>query len=166
MNVYNLYKFDIIKKVQQKQEGKKMQTITDEQKFKIMHDATIQYWKLYKNGHLKDFSDIGAAKYNFLDSLGVIPFTVERKKKMYEQAEIIYNNELKEELTSSNSIRKSEIKKILDDWQKNICEHSHKERIKLIAKKIALKTFFDELIELNEDLELLVKEKNYKVSDF
>jgi hypothetical protein len=83
--------------------------------------------------------DSGSIVYNYLDSQGLIPFTVEEKKTMYAQAEKELERDVKR-----NAFDEVQAGVLLD----KISDIGVKSR----AKRIALNRFFEQLVEKGDEL--------------
>lgn len=159
ITTYKKYKFDILKKEKMKQKElfENQHPPKDIQEIRLK-EGTLCYWRLYRDNYIKDFSDYGNAMYNYLDRIGVIPFTKERKSEIKKQAIEKYRTEL-----INNSINISKPHQIRDDCKKilsNFDNLKEENRIISISKVMALQMFFDELKEVGEDLETIIKENN------
>jgi hypothetical protein len=95
------------------------------------------------------FNDIGNPVYEFLDSIQLIPFSIERKTEMFEQAK----EKIKAKANPSYAVNANErtaFTLILEQIEAN--GKDVKERIRVEARKIALNTYFKELIEMETEL--------------
>lgn len=153
---YRNFRFDVLKKEKQMKQTELFENHPPKeiQEQRLRH-GTLSYFRLYRDNCLKNFDDYGNARYNYLDKLGVIPFTTERKNEIKKQAIEKYRTEL-----VNNSINISKPQQVRDECKKilkNFDNLKEENRITSIAKEMALKIFFDELKELDEDLETMVK---------
>ena len=100
-----------------------------------------------------EFEDAGNASYDYLDSLGKIPFTTERKKEFMTQAKNeIRNEKAQQKMGKVDSNGLSAIKKYLEALESG----GQKNDVVVKAKKIALKTLFKDLIETETNIDELI----------
>lgn len=95
------------------------------------------------------YNDIGNPVYEFLDSIQLIPFSVERKKEMFELAK----EKIKAKANPAYAVNQAErtsFTAILESIEAN--GKDVQERIKVEARKIALNTYFSELVEMDTNL--------------
>ena len=100
------------------------------------------------------YNDIGNPVYEFLDSIQLIPFSIERKTEMFEQAK----EKIKSKANPSYAVNANEraaFTLILEQIEAN--GKDVKERIRVEARKIALNTYFKELIEMETELIELIE---------
>ncbi len=128
------------------QELNKPTELTAAEKEKIIYDGVIVCFDLFKSkGQLQDYGNI---TYNYLDNKKLIPFTIERKKEFFKQAEESVRAGLVTEMGRCKSSKVDSIKQILANLPK--------ETIQTKAKEIALIDFFNYLIETNTSLKDLL----------
>lgn len=106
---------------------------TKEEIYKYMKGRCLIAFQEYKEK--KRIIDFGNSKYRFLVDQGILKFSNERWEKMILQAK----KELDKETSESGNLRY--VLKRFDDFDTDI-----------VAKEIALKIFFDDLIEMGIEL--------------
>jgi hypothetical protein len=113
---------------------------TEEEKKKMEQFFLSEYIIKPYNEYLKTgeyiFDNRGNVIYNTLDKMKVIPFSVERKKEIFERAKAIILEELSQWIGPEI---KTKIQNIRDG------SGPGHEEVKSLAKEIALKEFFEEL---------------------
>jgi hypothetical protein len=103
-------------------------------------EITVKRWEQFKvHGFVRDANNTA---YNYLDSKKLIPFTVQEKNEMMDQAEKELRNEAK---TSAKNI--FQVGEIIDK-----IEDEGNEIIKRRAKRIAVNAFFARLVDGKTDL--------------
>jgi hypothetical protein len=130
--------------------------LTPEQKEQLILTGVHKCWDDFKEkGVIYDF---GNSTYNYLDGKGLIPFTKERKWKIYKQ--------VKERLIQQAKEKRVKVKDVFD--KKNMDEliyaltsETGNEKNNLIfeSRREALKIYFSDLLEMGEDLKELIKNK-------
>lgn len=122
---------------------------TEEQKKELNIQIIKNSWAKYK----KDgkVGDIGNAVYNSLDELELIPFSIDRKLEFMELAKKSLLSEYSTAKTF-DKIKRMELQNIID----SILAGNEKSRLKAEAKRIALNTFFKELLEVEMEIEELL----------
>jgi hypothetical protein len=124
----------------------KEKELTENEKEEIIKNGIKRRFQEFKEtGDCDDFGNVG---YEYLDKKGLIFFTADRKKEFMKQAEENIKREKKMQISKSTPVEVRDINKFL------ITLETNKNPIITEAKKIALKTFFAELIEMDEGLEL------------
>lgn len=145
---FKAYKFGVKREANKKiadivQREEKAKEPTEEEKGKIVMDGVyLSFEEFKKTGEVKDYGNV---KYDKLDSMGLIPFTIERKKEIYALAE----QHLKSSKQDDRDFMKG-LKEMRSETQ-NI--------VKAEAKQMALTLFFKELIEMEVELKDLIEEK-------
>jgi len=121
---------------------------TEAEKEKMVQDALVLMFNARKIGkHLP----IPSAFYDYLSRKLLIGFTTERK--------ITFQKKAIEEITAEQNERKRTEplqKNSIDSYLDKLSDSSYD--VIARAKQIAVQTYFDELIELGEDFELILKE--------
>jgi hypothetical protein len=125
--------------------------LTEKEKEEILINGLKSKFEKFKTG---EFSDIGNASYEYLDSRGLIPFTVERKRQFMEQAVQEIKSSKKAERAVVGQMDMFKINKFLKDLEAG----QKKQDIVIAAKKIALRTLFTDLLEMGEDIETLLNQ--------
>jgi hypothetical protein len=138
----------------------------EQDKVKVKTEAEIKEIELAFLSHCviapwKNFKTVGVpvqdpvnAIYNALDKLGLIPFTDERKREIYKQAEEQFRVQAKS-VSSVSEAR--EANKLIAKLERG--DSSIQSRVKCLAKQIALEIYLNDLNEMEVDLEELIKEK-------
>ncbi len=145
---FKAYKFGVKREASKKlveviQREEKAKEITEEQKEKIVMIGLLSSFEAFKN--TGEVTDYGNVKYDKLDQLGLIRFTVERKKEIYSLAE----QHLKASKQDDRDFMKG-LKEMRSETQ-NL--------IKAEAKQMALTIFFKDLVEMEVELKDLIEEK-------
>jgi hypothetical protein len=125
------------------QKAEKAKEPTQEEKQKIVSDSIlIRFEEFKKTGEVKDYGNV---TYDSLDRMGLIPFTKERKREIYNEADRV--------------LRASKIDD--KDFLKRLREmHSEAQNlVKAEAKILALTIFFKDLVEMEVELKDLIEEK-------
>lgn len=126
--------------------------LNDSQKEALVKKGVIEAFEIIKSGG--DYIDTANVCYNYLDKLKLIPFDKTRKREFIKLAERSLRTGLTSELiASSKPTEKQEIKLVLDNLNTSFVD-----RIKEEAKKIALYTFFKELIAMGEHIKDRINE--------
>lgn len=130
----------------------KPEELSEQEKEKIIEDGVFKLFEIFKKtGHVEDYNNV---TYNWLDKNGHIPFTKERKIEIKEQAIKAVKARLQDALLTAKAKREKEgansIKLELDNLLSS-------DKIIYEAKKIALNTFFKELIDTDTTLEDIVQ---------
>lgn len=129
----------------------KQQTEPDEQKLsqaeidKIMIPACIDAFKKYKETN--ELIDFGGAKFTYLKSIGLISLTPERQTEIMEQAKKEQAEESNKAIFKNGADSMAGI--IAGNILKNLDKH---ETVKNAARLIALREYFDYLIEFEIEL--------------
>lgn len=130
----------------------------DDQKEQIVLDGCIHFFNEYKaNGLLNQIispiDSLCAIFYDKLKEKKLILFTKERKLEIYDKAVIKY----KEQLDEAKKNRKLKFEqKHMDALLESMANNSNKPFANL-CKKISLLQYFDELIEMDQDLKTLIQ---------
>lgn len=121
--------------------------LSEEEKNKIIHEGALMAFSQFKE---KGFVlDVGNVNYNYLDSKGVFNFTKARKVAFMEQAKINLQKEAAKNLDeNSNQIARMDIRRSLGDITSD-----KSDKVIAEAKRIALNTFFADLVEMDIELE-------------
>ena len=140
-------RIDILKKQIEYDELREAKDLTPAEKLEISKQGVITKFNEYKvTGKLKDS---GNASYDFLDLLEKIPFTLDEKKLIWQQAE--------KELRCENDPKRA---KNADEKEKfeNALKQLVKDKspIKHRSKIIALKKYFDQLISQKKDIKTVI----------
>lgn len=136
-----------------------IQPKTDAQKDEIIVNGCIHYFEQYKQaGLLKQIlvpvNSLCAVFYDNLKSKGLLIITKERKNELYDKALAEYKTDLEAKAKDRESSFKAEqIKPLLDSIVGN-----NNKTFANICKRMALMQYFDELIEMDQDLkDILIK---------
>ncbi len=109
--------------------------------------SAFEYVKTTK----KQFPDVGSVNYRYLDGLGLIPFSIERKKKMVGMAMDQLRADMVNEIDRNPSMRK--------EIQAQMANLSHtSDKVRAEAMRIALNVFFNELIEVGQEISDILKQ--------
>lgn len=136
-----------LKLLRQEQEKEVIPTAEEIQRF--MNESCLKAFQKYKeNGSL---IDLGGAKFKHLEALGIINHSLERKKEILAHAKQKCISEARQ--TILNSSRESNIRSIAFEVVKH---PDNNEIVKNTAREMALKIFFDELIEMETELSELI----------
>lgn len=121
--------------------------LTKQEKDAVMKDASLSAFEIFKDK--KYYPDYGNSCFNFLWRKRIIVFTPERIQGFKDQAKKEYIEQGKQDLKTVTSLEMGrEIKKEL-----TAIEQGQNDDILLMAaKKIALNTFFRELVETETEL--------------
>jgi hypothetical protein len=148
---------------QEREEEAERNKPSPEKQLEIDINGAIESFDIYRLVKEKDpqgsvVNDWGNIRYDFLDKLGIIPFTPEEKNKIAEEA--------KKQLISE---KRKELRKVAeDDFKQAMHTQTVKKAIAEIngggsalvistSKQIALDSFYDSLIEQKEDFGNLLK---------
>ncbi len=134
--------------------------LTPEEANEKLRIGSINAWKDAQAG--KEVLDIGNATYNFLDLLKLIPFDVKTKNQMMDKAKQQLIDEQKDKLLVVNEETKiyhASIKELIEQYRKGIPAPTEKNpdavkphhMVVAYTKRLALKTFFNELIQTKVD---------------
>lgn len=119
-----------------------------------MMKSCISMFDDFKNNIIRNSADVfdaGNAHYNFLDKLGLIEFSVEKKKELYEIAKrrLVTKNERKL-VTETNTAFRAAIKEEILSFEKG------NDLVKNEAKRVALETYFMELINKKKEIAAVI----------
>lgn len=122
--------------------------LTDDEKFKKMVEYSLTLFSEFKAK--KEVVDLGNAVYDFLDKQKLIPFTAERKREFLAQARVKMVDNIDKEMAKAKSqFNRGEITKL----EYKLSDVLKKDNLIIpTAKRIALNTFFAELVETETDL--------------
>lgn len=121
--------------------------LSEKEKQEIIKQGCFDAFELFKTTGKCD--DIGNVKYDYLFRNGVINFTVERRNIFKKEARENIVKEKKIELSKDNTRHvKLQIIDFIRDVEGNINSHA----VIVEAKKIALNTFFREMIDIGTEL--------------
>lgn len=123
--------------------------ISEKEKESIIREGALSCFKSFYE--TKVLTDYGNITYNYLDKLGKIPFTAERKREIMAQCKERLLAEEKEKFASVAFELRNPIKKEIENI---IADKSAK--LILESKREALKQYFIQLIEMDEQLENLI----------
>lgn len=117
--------------------------LTDSERLEFYKDLLEKCYDNYcESGEISDFMN---KSYDFLDINDKIPFSNEEKKAIYKEAQVIFKTEKK-----NNTKNPYELTYFLNNLDK---EYSNsKNQIKAIAKRVALKHFFNKYVKNGKDL--------------
>lgn len=116
----------------------------DKQTDEKLKEGVIRVFKKYKqNGLLLDFGNV---YFRFLERIEVIVLTNKRKDEIYIQAEQIYRVREAQDAASA-----MDLLDVIRDADK--VNDATKEKIRMVAREIALKEYFDMLIESDITIE-------------
>ena len=134
--------------------------LTPEEKTEILRMGAITKWNDFKSG--KDIFDLGSVTYDFLHGLKLIAFDKERKLQMVEKAKLELIDEQKgklQRMDADSVIQHKNIKGLIEDYRKGFPAPTEKNPdavrqhplVITHTKKIALQTYFKELINAKTD---------------
>lgn len=124
-------------------------TLTEAEKKQSSVSHVLMLFDHYKNTH--EVTDYGNAAYLFLEKEGIINYTPERKREIFEQAKVSLSEQIKLRRFSTMSDRRR-LKAMADV----VLDGGMKPEVIIEARRLALKIFFDNLIEMEEDLSFLL----------
>lgn len=121
---------------------------TEYEKRQSLKDAAVKKYELHLNG--LPWSDFGNPTYDFLDSLGMMSFTPERKKEFMNLAKNQLIAKKKGELhnTELYTPKADDLLRAIE----NIRNNTEKAKITAQAKRIALQIYFNELAFVGTDV--------------
>lgn len=120
--------------------------ISEEEKNRIIRDGVLACFENFKSTGV--IHDAGNVSYNYLDKMGLITFTKQVKDDIVAKTrERMINSSLMEMANTGNVRNIKEVKVIVDELKKGMPTSLITE-----SKKEALKLFFQNLIEIDEDL--------------
>lgn len=125
--------------------------LTEEEKKKIIHEGCLLVFEEFKaKGHVVD---MGNVNYNYLDSMGVFTWAKGRKFDFIRQAQEVLRAESQNSLEATKDV--FERKKIREGLE----EINSAQSTKVIAraKRIALNTYFKDLVEMGIELKEQLK---------
>ncbi len=131
---------------------------SEEQKELIVLDGCIHFFNEYKeagllNEIIRPVDRLCAIFYDKLKELKLIDFTKERRIKIYDRADAEYKDQL------SKAVRNPHVKFKMSDMEailKTIPDNSNK-TFSNLCKRMALIEYFDDLLELDENIQTLLK---------
>lgn len=127
----------------QAREAQKKPDLTDQQKEDIAVQEYENCLKMYKKTGVVE--DAGNGIYNWLDRKGLIKHSDVVKWEIYREAESVYMNELQEKRDlAAKQLKSLDVKKI-DIEIANLMASDVHNKVVPIAKRLALKKYFDEL---------------------
>lgn len=143
MESYSRYRFKFIQKEETVPE------VSEPQQLWIIENGCIAAFENYKL--TKRLIDFGSSKYKYLEAIGLLNLTKERKDEIYKIAQNEHINELKSKTDSALTQKEAVMKGLFDLRDKGTIEV-----IKERARLIALREFFDNIIELEDDLMVMI----------
>lgn len=159
INAYrDFVKKDIIAKqraleYKKEKENKPDQETIHAQMKEFIEKSIIEPYNLFKIENRYTFDDPANVVYNFLDKLGLIPFTIERKNEIYEQAKEQFRKKHKAGTTAAEVLHNMKVIKEMEAGSSKI-----QSELKIMAKKIALEIFLTDCKEMDMDLGEMIKE--------
>lgn len=135
---------------------------SEEQKEQIIMDGCIHAFNDYKsNGLLNKIifpvDYLCGIYYDYLKNKGLINFTSERKGQIYDEALKIYKSGI-DELRKNGGVTKDIYGSIITTISNKKTSQENRSFVNL-GKRIGLRMYFDDLLELNEDLKQLLTTK-------
>lgn len=127
-----------------KEEQEKEVKPSDEEVNRIMNEACLNAFDRYKK--TKKLVDFGGAKYKHLEKNGLINHSIDIRKEIFRKAR---EQALLDASTTIMNPKETTAKTIAHEVLKNPDKH---EIVKNIAREMALKRFFDDLIETDTEL--------------
>lgn len=120
--------------------GKKIEEVklTEQEKEEIVKNGVLKMFEDFKKG--LDIFDSGNVVYDYLDKKGHITFTKERKLEIYKSVE--------ERIKNATLMTKERTQSI----EKLLLSALEPNKLKSEAKREALKQYFADLVEMNEEL--------------
>lgn len=124
--------------------------LSEQEKKDKVKNGCLEMFERFKNG--ETINDIGNVNYNYLAKLGVINFTERRRSEFKKQAQEVLRKEAVLKRSSAKGIN------AIRDAIKEIEAVNDQNGNKVIAeaKRIALQTYFEELVIMGEELNELV----------
>lgn len=144
-------RFNATKAIQKAKELKlNKPELTEEEKIAIIQKGAINCFDYFKKTGI--VQDAGNVTYTFLDKKGLIPFTKEVKISLMGKAKVLLAENEKLKLQKPSDLTK--IKNTIFDLQKGLEEMKTQNKNALIAesKRLGLAIFFNQLIEMDENL--------------
>lgn len=124
------------------------------------------YWDLCING-VYEFYDIGNVAYNFLDEIGLIPFTTEERLKMLEQSRNYFrrhlSNKNRELQAKGKHFHKINLERAFKQLEQN-SNPTFEHQVKVGAKRIAVKNLLYQLAENEVDLKKVIDKRLSKIN--
>jgi hypothetical protein len=137
--------------------GHKSAEPSEEEKNKIAQNLALKSFEDFKSGI--DISAPAVTVYDYLDSIGKVKFTKDQKIVFYKDAHVEVKKELAAKASKTNNKQESsEMKNLIrniGNMQAGVAEGDDKVKIliKNEAKRLALKSYFADLIEFELTLE-------------
>jgi hypothetical protein len=126
--------------------------ISEEDKRRSSTGHVIRTFQHYKN--TGDIIDFGNVAYLFLERIGLINYSAERKKKIYQEVKQFMIHQIDMAAMSSGNLDKMRRAKALINQLANGLNGD----VVMEARRLALKEYFDNLIEMEEDISVLMSE--------
>lgn len=128
---------------------------TEEDRYESMKQSCLKYFEDYKNKVTTVIIDIGNVHYNFLKRHNIIDFNEERRNQFKKEArEKLIEDKRREKLLDTDGFKRNDINKAISEL------HSDDNGIVIgMAKRVALDTFFKELIDMGSELKDYFEEK-------
>lgn len=124
---------------------------TEQEKQALRIENVKKAWQDFKkNGN---YEDVGNAVFTTLNRLKLFPYQEARRQMFKEQAKRNLQRFYNPVTVIGNTGKQSDFKKILSGLENG----SEQDRIIIEAKKIALNTFFADMVELGEEIETLLE---------
>lgn len=132
---------------------------SEEQKHQIIVDGCIHAFEDFKNKSMSFPVDyLCAVFYDKLKELGLINFTTERKGQIYDEAIKIYKSGI-DNLYENGGVKKDIYGSIISTISNKKTSQQNKSFVNL-GKRIGLLMYFNDLLELDEDLKNVLNTKN------
>ena len=149
--MYGVKRANTKKAIQESNENRnKKPELTENEKEAILREGAITKFNEFKT--TGNFYDFGNITYNYLDRLGLIKFTVDVKKLIMNECRIRLLEEEKMKKTQQQYIGKHQA--INDEIKK--LEEGKSTRLISESKREALKQYFIQLIEMDEELKNII----------
>lgn len=124
---------------------------TEQQRILMNYTGSISLFTLFKNN--KNIIDLGNVTFNYLDELGMIPFSSERRLALKKLSTENYISNLKKKSEKGESSMKDLIEAMVNN------KKTEEEMLQYEYKKYALNVFFGELVEMELELKELLDQK-------
>ena len=151
MQSYSRFRFNHVPDVPQLAE---CNPLTEEEKRNEVEKGCLFVFEQYKAG--KPLIDFGNITYLHLERIGAINLSYQRKSEIYNKAESRYLYEQTLKANKTVKLMKHMVKNGLLDLEKS----ETKDRIKDIARSLALQEYFNHLIEMGDDLKTVIESIN------
>lgn len=160
MSSFRRYRYKILQNAKLNIEIEKTVELSEAEKQELIKKYTIQLWQRYITNLDKLMFKGTFSSYDYLDKLGLIQLSTEKKQEYTKEAEKLIKNELMKTRGRCGIFEVGKINnltEVIEQFSER--KHDFKNRIKNQAKELALKNYFENCKEIDVDLIEVINQK-------